>query len=607
MAAGDAATGDAITGDATAEGFPELLQALAAEISGFELAGETNPAQAAQPHSHSLSKSKGEHEAKQRHRSHESPSGANGVLATVADNSQTKAEVPRPLTADFFAGLLAPLSATPRTLESESASTTTFLPQLAIPHEKGAPSVPVAAEVQAALPPVSAAESSAFLPTAQMMAPPTPVLEAPQPAPKSPQTDAPAFQPIPTASSESNDFSLAQAEPESEAAKPGHTAPRLTGMAGAMASDIPFSTVPVAAETLEPPQNRLSAVDGSTQVQITLTPAPAPVMQRAMPPDSGQRALAGRKASTELHPLVPSRGVDSLPQPRAEIEGTVAEVSDDSTAEPRRTGGQSSPEPVSPEPELAFRVHLARAERPEAPAHATAAPPANDESPDVKSAAPAAPTAAEHPREGRAENHAKKQDSLTAGQPDSGAPAASLDSRAIQAVGSTEAAPSLRSQSQHAAQLAPAAAAPRTPPTSVSEIKPQVAHDIQLHLDSNDTRVNVRLVERGGEVRVDVSTPDNRMSGVLRDDLSSLTARLEQNGFHAETWHPASAAAAERERAAEPSASVEAQPQQQQGQQDRGEPQQQQQQRQQHPRQSARYPQSQQQPKDFSWLLSSLK
>ena len=64
------------------------------------------------------------------------------------------------------------------------------------------------------------------------------------------------------------------------------------------------------------------------------------------------------------------------------------------------------------------------------------------------------------------------------------------------------------------------------------------AREIQLQLQRGEQRVEVRLSERSGEVRVAVRTPDAQLAGALRADLPGLSARLEQTGFRAETWHP---------------------------------------------------------------------
>jgi hypothetical protein len=65
------------------------------------------------------------------------------------------------------------------------------------------------------------------------------------------------------------------------------------------------------------------------------------------------------------------------------------------------------------------------------------------------------------------------------------------------------------------------------------------AREIQLQLQQGEQRADVRVTERSGEVRVDVRTPDAQLAGALRVGLPALSTRLEQTGFHAETWHPA--------------------------------------------------------------------
>ena len=79
---------------------------------------------------------------------------------------------------------------------------------------------------------------------------------------------------------------------------------------------------------------------------------------------------------------------------------------------------------------------------------------------------------------------------------------------------------------EETAQPAPAApAAPAKPPAA--------AHDIKLEVASGDQRVEVRLVDRGGEVHLAVRTPDAKLSGALRDNLPELAARLEGTGYRA--------------------------------------------------------------------------
>jgi hypothetical protein len=83
--------------------------------------------------------------------------------------------------------------------------------------------------------------------------------------------------------------------------------------------------------------------------------------------------------------------------------------------------------------------------------------------------------------------------------------------------------PPVRAESQPLPEPAPAAGA---------------ARDIQLQVTQGGQRVDVRLTERGGEVHVSVRTPDAQLAGTLRQDLPVLSAKLEQNGFRAETWRP---------------------------------------------------------------------
>jgi hypothetical protein len=74
------------------------------------------------------------------------------------------------------------------------------------------------------------------------------------------------------------------------------------------------------------------------------------------------------------------------------------------------------------------------------------------------------------------------------------------------------------------------------------------AREMRFAVGGGDQRVEVRVAERGGEVHVAVSTPDQRLAGSLRDDLPSLTAKLESAGLRTETWRggPASGAGPER-------------------------------------------------------------
>jgi len=67
--------------------------------------------------------------------------------------------------------------------------------------------------------------------------------------------------------------------------------------------------------------------------------------------------------------------------------------------------------------------------------------------------------------------------------------------------------------------------------------------DISLKLTNKDqSSVQVRLSERAGELHVSVRTPDAGLTRGLREGLSDLVGRLEQSGYHAETWRPSDSA-----------------------------------------------------------------
>jgi len=131
------------------------------------------------------------------------------------------------------------------------------------------------------------------------------------------------------------------------------------------------------------------------------------------------------------------------------------------------------------------------------------------------------------------------------------------------------------------------------------------AHDMRFAMGAGDQRVEVRVAERGGEVHVDVRTPDERLAGSLRDDLPSLTAKLESAGLRAETWHADPSSGAGRERQQETASRTESQNSQEQPgqdgrrQQDDPPPQ--------RPKESEDTSHPKRDRKDFQWLFTSLQ
>ena len=87
------------------------------------------------------------------------------------------------------------------------------------------------------------------------------------------------------------------------------------------------------------------------------------------------------------------------------------------------------------------------------------------------------------------------------------------------------------------AEPVPSASAPLRLP-AVQELTVRIAQP-------DSPAVDVRLVERAGQVQVTVRTPDAALQSSLRQDLPALVNSLERAGFHAETFTPHEVAAYE--------------------------------------------------------------
>lgn len=67
------------------------------------------------------------------------------------------------------------------------------------------------------------------------------------------------------------------------------------------------------------------------------------------------------------------------------------------------------------------------------------------------------------------------------------------------------------------------------------------AQEISIRIAPPDSpAVDLRVVERDGQIHVDVRTPDSAMQTSLRQDLGTLTNSLERAGYHTETFTPSS-------------------------------------------------------------------
>ncbi len=143
-----------------------------------------------------------------------------------------------------------------------------------------------------------------------------------------------------------------------------------------------------------------------------------------------------------------------------------------------------------------------------------------------------------------------------------------------------------------------------------SDPKPEAAgtaplRDMKLEITGAESRVEVRLSERGGEVMMTVRTPDANLASTLRENLPTLSNRLVESGFKSEAWHPAAASTNEWRHSAQPSAGGTSQDANSHSREQKGESQ---------GGGSQRRPRIPQEPvtqkqkgKDFAWLMSSLR
>jgi hypothetical protein len=76
---------------------------------------------------------------------------------------------------------------------------------------------------------------------------------------------------------------------------------------------------------------------------------------------------------------------------------------------------------------------------------------------------------------------------------------------------------------------------------SATQARTGTAQEISIRIAPADSpAVDLRVVERSGQIHVDVRTPDAAMQTSLRQDLGALTSSLERAGYHAETFTPSS-------------------------------------------------------------------
>ena len=101
----------------------------------------------------------------------------------------------------------------------------------------------------------------------------------------------------------------------------------------------------------------------------------------------------------------------------------------------------------------------------------------------------------------------------------------------------TEATPPARhTESTRAGEKPSAAAAPELPEPPAPRTEP--ARDISFRIASATHPVDIKLVERAGEIHVAVRSMDPALTKSLQANVSELAGKLERSGFHAETFIP---------------------------------------------------------------------
>jgi hypothetical protein len=86
------------------------------------------------------------------------------------------------------------------------------------------------------------------------------------------------------------------------------------------------------------------------------------------------------------------------------------------------------------------------------------------------------------------------------------------------------------------------AAVPVEPVTPLVKAAPQPLKDVSIEVAPPGVqKVEVRLVQQAGELRVAVRTADPDLAHGLREGLPDLVGRLQENGSRAEAWRPGAA------------------------------------------------------------------
>lgn len=438
----------------------------------------------------------------------------------------------------------------------------------------------------------------------QTPSPAAPPIQSPAPAPEPAPAAVPAATSKPQSlpSAPAPEDALSQTQETSAGDDPSATQQTQTAAPQLMASTLAANPVTVSALPLAIP---VTANDSTTPTASfafkgdrsrTLKPAatqtdnssPAPVS-----PAPANPAIAAPPTLTALTPApapasaapAPAAKAESMPTPSVEPRAQQAR---------ERVAPQTEAAPKSVAPELAFALRVqpnstpatsAPAETPTAPDLANAAatsaqpsapsthetaqntnqtqpPPSPIKSVSTAAAAPTVQSAQSSSGQNADPNtssdpkgaDSRRSDAtLNAAPAASPAPASQVSQSVYpDAAASGPAAPAPAAPSRAPQSVATTASASLTPPPAAP--KTGAASQISISVPAGDQQnVQVRLMDRAGEVHVTVRAPNEELAGSLRSDLSSLTGKLNQNGFSTEAFTPSSGSDSSRDqRSADP-------------------------------------------------------
>jgi len=268
-------------------------------------------------------------------------------------------------------------------------------------------------------------------------------------------------------------------------------------------------------------------------------PATRPVEVQRLAPSTAKRSVSSQssapKLSAESNPIETTAAVVTTPALEiAALPGSDGDSinGDDSDSAVKLAGSHGAPEEVAEPAPPAVTTTAGPAQAAQEMAFAARVQPvesANGSSLPAEMASASAVASA-----------SKKIE--TAGQDETALP---MDTHGLVA-----AAAAMERNAEPAATAAPAAQSTPTAhrmeapsPATETATKPSTPlKDISLQVNQpGKERVEVRVVQQGGEVHVSVHSGDASLNSGLRQGLSELQSRLEETGYRSEVWRPGTA------------------------------------------------------------------